>query len=100
MDQKGELSHTWVATRLTPVDGNPNINPYKGVGNLGFSLVMLVNELTRRCPNTIFKMDHIVVAKRRRKGQELLINYGSTYESFRRERVQSGKEQVPWRRVS
>jgi hypothetical protein len=83
MQQNGTCTHCWVTTR-GPVDGHPSINPFHNVGNRGLSIAMMINEPTRTKPNCIFKLDHVITARRIRKGEELTIYYGAQYEPIRR----------------
>jgi hypothetical protein len=77
------FTHGWVYRNKQAVDGNPSIKPYKGVGNNGLSIAMMINEPTKRKINCIFKLDHVVVAKPIKQGNELTIDYGREYEPTR-----------------
>ena len=82
--QKHELVHAWIKNTLTgPVNGDPSISPYKNVGNYGLSIAMMLNEPSRKKPNCIFKLDHVVVAQRVKAGEELTIFYGDDYKPVR-----------------
>ena len=65
------------------VTGDPSINPYKGIGNYGLSIAMMLNETTTKKPNCKFTLNHVVVALPVKKGQELFVHYGDTYEPTR-----------------
>ena len=67
------------------VDGHPRENKFQNVGTFGLAIAMMINESSsNKAPSCIFKMDHVVVAKRIAKGQELTLYYGSAYETIRK----------------
>lgn len=60
-------------------DGDPAINPYKGIGNGGWSVAALANEPTRKKPRCILFRTCLVVAQTVRPGEELTVYYGEAY---------------------
>ena len=60
-------------------DGDPAINPYKGIGNGGWSVVALANEPTRKKPRCILFRTCLVVAQPIGVGEELTVYYGEAY---------------------
>ena len=72
-------SHVWIYRGRKAIDGHPSINPYKGVGSRGLAIAMMINESTKKPFNCIFKLDHVVIAKSIKAGDELYIDYGPYY---------------------
>jgi hypothetical protein len=60
-------------------DGNPKINPFKGVGNWGLSIAMMANEPLRKKPRCKFMRGYLVVAMHVKAGEELTVYYGNNY---------------------
>ena len=79
-----DTTHGWKYYSKEAVDGHPSIDPYKGVGNFGLSIAMMINESAKRKFNCKFKKDHIVVASHIKAGGELLVYYGKAYEATRK----------------
>lgn len=61
------------------VDGNPAFLPHRGVGLRGAAIWAMVNEPRTTKMNTTFMGGFLVVAKRLRAGDELLVSYGTDY---------------------
>ena len=66
--------------------GSPHILPFESIGCLGASIVMFANEPTTSSPNCIFKHNCLITTRRIRKGQELQVWYGSSYDPIRHSR--------------
>jgi hypothetical protein len=79
------LTHSWqyYGKNSGYVDGHPDHNPFKKVGNYGLSIAMMLNESTSKTHTCKFKMDHVVVAKNLKAGDELIVDYGPAYEGHR-----------------
>ena len=79
------LSHGYMY-RYMPItiDGHPRLNPRHNIGNFGLSVAMMLNEPTRKKPTCKFKMDHVVIGRSLKKGEELTIWYGNSYEVIRK----------------
>ena len=58
------------------VDGNPGFRPHADIGNYGASIWAYAREPLRKKPNCLFVAGFLVVAKRLRSGDELLVSYG------------------------
>lgn len=65
------------------VDGYPQILPYRGIGNFGSSIAMMVNEASVVEQNCVFLLDHVCVAKPVPRGTELTVYYGGLYDTLR-----------------
>jgi hypothetical protein len=61
-------------------DGNPNLNPYNGIGNNGLSIAMMVNESQRKKPRVKFTRGHMVTTRKIKAGEELFGYYGNDYD--------------------
>ena len=65
------------------IDGTPMLHPYKQVGCGGLSIAMMLNEPSDATPtNCFFHLDYVVATKDIKKGQELLIDYGTEYRRY------------------
>jgi len=79
------LSHGYMYRNMAiAIDGNPRLNPRHNIGNFGLSVAMMLNEPSRKKPTCKFKMDHVVTGKSIKKGEELTIWYGDSYENIRK----------------
>lgn len=70
----------------TYIDGDPSINPHKGIGNFGMSIAMMPNERTMGIHNCRFRFDYLIVAEPIKKGDELTVYYGKDYDTVRKQR--------------
>ena len=81
-------SHQWNYYRrkgiIKAIDGHPSHAPYLKVGSRGLSIAVMVNETTSKRFKTRFKLNHLVVALPIKKGQELYVDYGNKYNSYRK----------------
>jgi hypothetical protein len=59
------------------IDGDPAIDPHKGVGYFGLATVMMFNESGR--PNCVFReSNYVQLVRDVKKGQELTVYYGNS----------------------
>jgi hypothetical protein len=72
-------AHYLVAVPGGIVDGDPAGLPHCGVGMRGAAIWAMVNEPRTTKMNTTFMGGFLVVAKRLRAGDELLVSYGADY---------------------
>ena len=76
----GQWTHQ--SQRFGRVDGNPSIDGFENAGSFGLAIAMMANEAdhTTPRPNCRFMLDYMVTTEFIRSGQELLTDYGASYE--------------------
>ena len=79
----GHRTHAYRNSHLSnlTVDGNPNIEPYQGVGSRGLSIAMMANEPNRTSDATAtFTHDYLRITRKLVKGDEITVVYAGQAE--------------------
>jgi len=61
------------------MDGHPQLDPHRQIGNRGWSVAAMANEPLRKTPRCILSRGCLVVAQPVRAGEELTVHYGNAY---------------------